>query len=97
METFGENDNGTDNNTANVVRIQKGLKWQVIDAIDWNPDWIDIVSDFPIDTEFTSLSLRDLYIDIHGPQSAPTARQIGRMLSLSDIVGSKPESLWIRK
>ena len=58
---------------------------------------IDIISDFPIDTEFTSLSLRDLYIDIHGPQSAPTARQIGRMLSLSDIVSSKPESLWIRK
>lgn len=58
---------------------------------------IDIVSEFSINTEFTAVSLRDVYIDIHGPQSAPTSRQIGRILSLSNLVNSGSPSMWVRK
>jgi hypothetical protein len=58
---------------------------------------LDIVLEIPIDTEFTSLYLRDLYINIHGTMSVPTSRQIGRTLSLSNMVRSKPtDSLWIK-
>ena len=58
---------------------------------------LDIVLEIPIDIEFTSLYLRDLYINIHGTMSVPTSRQIGRTLSLSNMVRSKPtDSLWIK-
>tara|TARA_R110002020_G_scaffold372803_1_gene584224 strand:- start:530 stop:769 length:240 start_codon:yes stop_codon:yes gene_type:complete len=60
---------------------------------------INILSSIPINTKFTALYLRDLYIDTHGTMSVPTSRQIGRILSLSNMVlskSSKSESLWVK-